>query len=202
MSACCSARSWGSLRGALGRSLVSARTGLSVGVTVGALALSAGGSVASADVPVFPSEAPVVSTPVIRASLRIAVAYWSANPCPTGFAVRIAELSSDGSTPDGAAPIERVWGDRRCDIVLSPAIAMRFVGVEDDYQDNIRECGAIVHAVEHAIDPSRPHSDDVHSIFNAAPSATVRPCYKRFKPKRVTIRQDRSLYERIWATRS
>lgn len=145
----------------------------------------------------FPT-GPAYSSSVTAASVQIAAEFWHADPCPAGQTFIVARLQSGYATPAGGAPLERVSVEYPCTILLSPIVVWRVDALRPDYQDDILECGLIVHAVGHQL--GFDHDDDARSaMFGGALTSTVRRCYSHFKPRSVSRKRDRVLNERVWA---
>lgn len=168
-------------------------------LAVALLAVAAPGAALAQEPPPFP-DGPAYSSPVTATSLQIARDFWKTDPCPGGVTFIVARLAATSSsqTPAGAAPIERVWPDHPCTIVLSRWLVWRVTPKNPDYNDDIVECGAIVHAVGHQLEFD--HSDDYRSVmFGGELTITVRRCYSHFKPRSVSRKRDRVLHDRVWA---
>ena len=158
----------------------------------------AGAAPAQADE--FPTDRPL-DTPTTRAYVQAALTFWGTNPCPEGVQVFEAQLSSVGSG-GGAAARTSADPAHACQMILGPLYGR-------GYDAKIRQCSAAGHEVGHWL--GAQHTDDLHSIMfggkiyadgSYGNLPTVKACYKRFKPRRVTPKRDRALNgARIWAQR-
>lgn len=133
----------------------------------------------------------------ITESVRIAEDFWGTTPvaCPSGIEVYSASITDDpeiaGFTSPEGAPCS-IW-------IAEDMLA------DTDWTARVETCDLIVHEMGHLLgmryadNPDDPiHSADPRSIMNAAPSATVRACNTRFRP-RAGKGQHHSRV--VWATR-
>ncbi len=142
---------------------------------------------ASGDTESLPVDRPAYNG-MIAASAAIARDFLGAHEaCSGGVRFYYADLSGVAALDDD--DVEAATEMNSCAVWLSRT----WIRNPRSYNIRIVRCAIIVHELGHALLGLEHNMHDWRSIMFPAMSAYLRPCYERFRPRRVSMLRDREL---------